>query len=59
MNMKFGQQKVIGHVYCFPWFLIQEQGVYCIYNHKGVVMYIGLSMNLQRSVEKLGGLWVE
>eukprot|EP00434_Breviolum_minutum_P004720 symbB.v1.2.004160.t1/scaffold235.1/size321457/19 len=29
----------------------KEQGVYCIYNHKGVVMYIGLSMNLQRSVE--------
>ena len=37
--------------------MIQEQGVYCIYNHKGVVMYIGLSMNLQRSVETLGGLW--
>eukprot|EP00435_Cladocopium_sp_Y103_P045294 s2273_g13.t1 len=29
----------------------QDPGVYCIYNHKGVVMYIGLSTNIQRSVQ--------
>ena len=31
----------------------QERGVYCIYDIKGKVMYIGLSMNLRRSIETL------
>ena len=31
-----------------------ERGVYCAYDVKGRVMYIGLSMNLRRSIETLG-----